>query len=140
MCLTRRAVTEWHTSAPSVCWVRWDGWGGSLGRMVETELVVVGVATLVRGSRQIARRFHPGLSTLPPLDCKGPPSCCPTDATAAPVRACGLSDDCRHLLAVLGKGFIFRFEYLGPLAPQHDASVGGSHEQEGKENTNTEQQ
>ncbi|EFN59527.1 expressed protein [Chlorella variabilis] len=58
----------------------------------------------------------------------------------APVRACGLSDDCRHLLAVLGKGFIFRFEYLGPLAPQHDASVGGSHEQEGKENTNTEQQ
>jgi hypothetical protein len=27
---------------------------------------------------------------------------------AAPVRACGLSEDCRHLLAVLGKGFVFR--------------------------------
>ena len=34
------------------------------------------------------------------------PACRPC---AAPVRACGLSEDCRHLLAVLGKGFIFRW-------------------------------
>lgn len=34
---------------------------------------------------------------------------------AAPVRACGLSPDCRHLVAAIGKGFIFRFEYLGHL-------------------------
>lgn len=26
----------------------------------------------------------------------------------APVRACGLSPDCRHLVAAIGKGFIFR--------------------------------
>lgn len=32
---------------------------------------------------------------------------------SAPVRACALSNDCRHLLAAIGKGFIFRFEYLG---------------------------
>ena len=32
----------------------------------------------------------------------------PSAPGAAPVRACGLSEDCRHLLAVLGKGFIFR--------------------------------
>lgn len=30
---------------------------------------------------------------------------------SAPVRACGLSNDCRHLLTALGNGFIFRFEY-----------------------------
>ena len=30
-----------------------------------------------------------------------------------PVRACVLSADCRHLLAAVGDGFIFRFEYLG---------------------------
>ena len=33
---------------------------------------------------------------------------------SAPVRACGISPDCRHLLAVLGNGFIFRFEYRKP--------------------------
>ena len=33
---------------------------------------------------------------------------------SAPVRACGLSPDCRHLLAVVGNGFIFRFEYRRP--------------------------
>lgn len=32
---------------------------------------------------------------------------------SAPVRACGLSADCRHLVAAIGKGFLFRFEYLG---------------------------
>lgn len=35
---------------------------------------------------------------------------------SAPVRACGLSPDCRHLLAVVGNGFIFRFEYRRPNA------------------------
>ena len=30
---------------------------------------------------------------------------------SAPVRSCGLSEDCRHLLAALGNGYIFRFEY-----------------------------
>ena len=35
---------------------------------------------------------------------------------SAPVRACGLSPDCRHLLAVIGNGFIFRFEYRRPDA------------------------
>ncbi|KAK9837156.1 hypothetical protein WJX81_006855 [Elliptochloris bilobata] len=32
----------------------------------------------------------------------------------APVRACGLSADCRHLLAACGNGYIFRFEYARP--------------------------
>lgn len=32
---------------------------------------------------------------------------------SAPVRACALSADCRHLLAAVGNGFVFRFEYLG---------------------------
>ncbi len=26
------------------------------------------------------------------------------------VRACGLSEDCRHLLALIGNGFVFRWE------------------------------
>lgn len=33
---------------------------------------------------------------------------------SGPVRACGLSEDCRHLLAAMGNGFIFRFEYCRP--------------------------
>ncbi|KAA6427675.1 MAG: hypothetical protein FRX49_02338 [Trebouxia sp. A1-2] len=45
---------------------------------------------------------------------------------SAPVRACGLSPDCRHLLAVIGNGFIFRFEYRKP-----DAEVSN------KENSDT---
>jgi hypothetical protein len=28
-----------------------------------------------------------------------------------PVRACGLSEDCRHLLLVAGAGFVFRYEH-----------------------------
>ncbi len=36
------------------------------------------------------------------------------DRVEAPVRACGLSHDARHLWAVLGNGFIFRFEYVRP--------------------------
>lgn len=39
---------------------------------------------------------------------------------SAPVRACGLSPDCRHLLAVIGNGFIFRFEYRRPDTEVHD--------------------
>lgn len=35
-----------------------------------------------------------------------------------PVRSCGLSADCRHLCAVVGKGFVFRFEYLGEQQQQ----------------------
>ena len=43
---------------------------------------------------------------------------------SAPVRACGLSPDCRHLLAVIGNGFIFRFEYRKPDAEvTHQASM-----------------
>ncbi len=43
---------------------------------------------------------------------------------SAPVRACGLSPDCRHLLAVIGNGFIFRFEYRKPDAEvTHHASM-----------------
>jgi hypothetical protein len=34
-----------------------------------------------------------------------------------PVRAAALSDDCRHLLAAVGAGFVFRFEYAGGAAP-----------------------
>lgn len=33
---------------------------------------------------------------------------------SAPVKACGISPDCRHLLAAVGNGFIFRFEYRKP--------------------------
>ena len=35
---------------------------------------------------------------------------------SAPVKACGISSDCRHLLAAVGNGFIFRFEYRKPNA------------------------
>lgn len=35
---------------------------------------------------------------------------------SAPVKACGISPDCRHLLAAVGNGFIFRFEYRKPAA------------------------
>lgn len=39
--------------------------------------------------------------------------CCVGQVTA-PVQACGLSADCRHLLAACGNGYIFRFEYARP--------------------------
>lgn len=45
---------------------------------------------------------------------------------SAPVRACGLSPDCRHLLAVIGNGFIFRFEYRKPdVEVSHWVMVNG---------------
>ena len=28
--------------------------------------------------------------------------------------ACALSDDCRHLLAAVGNGYVFRYEYRKP--------------------------
>lgn len=31
-----------------------------------------------------------------------------------PVLACALSDDCRHLLAAIGNGYVFRYEYRRP--------------------------
>ncbi len=33
---------------------------------------------------------------------------------SAPVLACAISDDCRHLLAAIGNGYIFRYEYRKP--------------------------
>ncbi|PSC76625.1 wd g-beta repeat-containing [Micractinium conductrix] len=59
---------------------------------------------------------------------------------SAPVRACGLSEDCRHLMAVLGKGFVFRFEYTGPLAAAQLDGDDGGEQLDGKENTNSGQQ
>ena len=41
---------------------------------------------------------------------------------SAPVHACGLSEDCRHLLAVLGNGYIFRFEYRKPTPTEELAA------------------
>lgn len=38
---------------------------------------------------------------------------------AAPVEACALSNDCRHLLAAAGKGFVFRYEHN----PRHSAAA-----------------
>lgn len=32
----------------------------------------------------------------------------------SPVRACGITDDCRHVLAVYGQGFIWRYEFIAP--------------------------
>ena len=31
-----------------------------------------------------------------------------------PVRSCGITDDCKHVLAVYGAGFIWRYEYIAP--------------------------
>lgn len=72
-----------------------------------------------------------------PIHCPTAPTHC---SHAAPVRACGLAEDCRHLLAVLGKGFVFRFEALGQLAtaPAADSSQDGGGE--GKENDGAQQQ
>ncbi len=44
---------------------------------------------------------------------------------SAPVRACGLSEDCRHLVAVLGNGYIFRYEYRKSSSAE-EAAVDGS--------------
>jgi hypothetical protein len=51
---------------------------------------------------------------------------------SAPVRACGLSEDCRHLLAALGNGYIFRYEYRKPSSgegsPAEDSPAEESEE------------
>lgn len=39
---------------------------------------------------------------------------CAAIKVSGAVRACGLSHDCRHLAAVVGAGFLFRFEYCKP--------------------------
>lgn len=41
-------------------------------------------------------------------------ACCKAIRVSAPVRACGVSDDCRHVLAVLGNGYVFRYEFRAP--------------------------
>jgi hypothetical protein len=46
---------------------------------------------------------------------------------SAPVRACALTDDGRHLLAAVGN-FVFRFEYLG------DRQKGAGEAEDGQEN------
>jgi len=46
---------------------------------------------------------------------------------SAPVRSCGLSEDCRHLVAAVG-GFVFRFEYLGAAKGETDAEDNGCDE------------
>jgi hypothetical protein len=54
---------------------------------------------------------------------------------SAPVRACVLSEDCRHLLAVLGNGYIFRFEYHKPSpADDESARAADAAESDGHEN------
>jgi len=52
---------------------------------------------------------------------------------SAPVRSCALSEDCRHLVAAVGKGFVFRFEYLGTANALNEED-GGSEGSEGVEN------
>lgn len=44
----------------------------------------------------------------------GKAACCKAIRVSAPVRACGISDDCRHVLAVLGNGYVFRYEFRAP--------------------------
>ncbi|CAL8464853.1 g4388 [Coccomyxa elongata] len=51
---------------------------------------------------------------------------------SAPVRACGLSEDCRHLVAVLGNGYIFRYEYRKPSSAE-EASADESPAEESEE-------
>ena len=48
-----------------------------------------------------------------------------------PVLACALSDDCRHLLAAIGNGYVFRYEYRRPKASaatamREDAAADGN--------------
>ena len=38
--------------------------------------------------------------------------CC--GQVTGPVLACALSVDCRHLLAAVGNGYVFRYEYRKP--------------------------
>lgn len=49
-----------------------------------------------------------------------------SDKIAAPVQACALSNDCRHLLAAAGKGFVFRYEQN----PRHTSPQDGEKDKE----------
>ena len=44
------------------------------------------------------------------------------------MRACGITDDCRHVLAVYGQGFIWRYEFIAPppAAAEKDAAKAES--------------
>mmetsp|Transcript_14508 Transcript_14508/g.34437 ORF Transcript_14508/g.34437 Transcript_14508/m.34437 type:complete len:419 (+) Transcript_14508:379-1635(+) len=44
----------------------------------------------------------------------------------APVKAVGVSPNCRHVLLVMGNGFIFRYQYLPPAPSDSDGGGGGS--------------
>ena len=43
-----------------------------------------------------------------------------------PVLACALSDDCRHLLAAIGNGYVFRYEYRKPKPSASTAAAADS--------------
>jgi hypothetical protein len=43
---------------------------------------------------------------------------------SAPVRSCGITSDCRHVVAAIGKGFIFRWEYLGKDGADEEQAEG----------------
>mmetsp|Transcript_6626 Transcript_6626/g.8993 ORF Transcript_6626/g.8993 Transcript_6626/m.8993 type:complete len:128 (+) Transcript_6626:1-384(+) len=36
------------------------------------------------------------------------------EKVSAPVRACAITDDCSHVLAVYGSGFVWRYEFIPP--------------------------
>jgi hypothetical protein len=46
------------------------------------------------------------------------------------VKACGLSEDCRHLTMAVGHGYLFRFESKAPLldkgSEEEEAGASGS--------------
>lgn len=44
---------------------------------------------------------------------------------SAPVQACTMSEDCRHLLAAIGNGYIFRYEYRKPTSQDSGAEGDG---------------
>ena len=54
-----------------------------------------------------------------------------------PVLACALSDDCRHLLAAIGNGYVFRYEYRKPK-PSAPAVVEADALDDGKDDAMSE--
>ena len=97
--LTLRAASGWATwrrPASQVGWAAYHqaGWGL---RGMDDAGVMPGAWVVCTTPETFRRLLNSHLAR---------PACLPC---AAPVRACGLSEDCRHLLAVLGKGFIFRW-------------------------------
>lgn len=51
----------------------------------------------------------------------------------APVAACAVAQDGAHVLVALGKGFLFRYEYVASDAAL-DGSEDACHGEDGKEN------